>query len=50
MQTLHEDASDKFRSLDNDYYFGGQLEPIVTALEDDPGNGESGMIYIKVGS
>jgi len=36
MQSLHPDASDKFTSLDDIYYFGGQLghmQIVVTAHE-----------------
>lgn len=33
MQTLHGDASGKFRSLDDIYYFGGQRKHRVVAVE-----------------
>ncbi|CAL1536440.1 unnamed protein product [Lymnaea stagnalis] len=38
MQTLHGDASQRFRSLDDIYYFGGQGRHLVRVVEPDDGN------------
>ena len=47
MQTLHGDASQKFRSLDDIFYYGGQNGHDLRVLEAHPGS-SSGLIQIKV--
>ena len=47
MQTLHGDASESFRSLDDVFYYGGQNAHDLLVLEDHKANRE-GMIDIKV--
>ncbi|XP_012939134.1 alpha-(1,6)-fucosyltransferase [Aplysia californica] len=48
MQTLHGDASEKFRSLDDVFYYGGQNAHDLRVLEAHPGDGDS-MVEIKIG-
>ncbi|RUS72253.1 hypothetical protein EGW08_019976 [Elysia chlorotica] len=48
MQTLHGDASQKFRSLDDIFYYGGQNGHDLHILEAHPGS-ISGLIQIKPG-
>ncbi|KAI3383725.1 hypothetical protein SNEBB_005563 [Seison nebaliae] len=51
MQMKHTDASDKFRSLDDIYYFGGQLEHFWRARFENRNNGiqfkKNDLIAIK---
>lgn len=47
MQTRYSDASWRFRSLDDVYYYGGQLEHLVVALYDHTPRVGSGEIELK---
>lgn len=50
MQTLYPDASNKFKSLDDIYYYGGQSAHNVKAvLEHIPGPNHHDQIQMKVG-
>ncbi|GFR88564.1 alpha-(1,6)-fucosyltransferase [Elysia marginata] len=48
MQTLHGDASGRFHSLDDIFYYGGQNGHNLHVLEAHPGS-SSGLIQIKPG-
>ncbi|KAK6998879.1 alpha-(1 6)-fucosyltransferase-like isoform X2 [Biomphalaria glabrata] len=48
MQTLHGDASNNFRSLDDIFYYGGQDAHDVRIIEGHPSNGD-GVMEIKPG-
>ena len=49
MQVRYPDASWRFRSLDDVYYFGGQKEHIVEAIFDHEPEQNSGEIEVKKG-
>lgn len=48
MQTLHGDAGDRFRSLDDIYYYGGQKDHIYEAVLPHDAHAED-EIDLKVG-
>ena len=48
MQTLYPDASSRFKSLDDIYYYGGQnAHNVISVMDHQPKNAE--QIQIKTG-